>query len=430
MSQRVHRAFNQVLCGTPCGTFPDGRPGCHEKCADVLYYYGTHPFKCAFLHCKFWRHGFETRSLRNEHGNSHDLPLKCHVAGCVLGKTGFLSEKMRQKHLQKDHVNNTVQQTFNTQNIPMDDVKPLLLELVRQDRVNDATKVMKTYFSAFTSQEVSNLQKLAAHSASRGMLEVFQYANLSKNIPQFEAMDECIIESIKGRNMGTLEYLLTNSTPLRYQDNSIAFASSIDIMCEVVLSDWPEGTKAVCRWHLLTPIEGGLRPTIKVLLLEKSVIRQAATHPAGDQQLILIWSHPAFLPRFVRPQTVLSDMLKAVAASSCSITLAKYLLEKGADIDGRIQPTRRTALHHAAGHKNARAAGLMEFLLLNGADPEADMKETSGGGRKGRKIRDEVGPLHISTWLGKNWDELVEETRLIRQGNKEVGNALLAKLSK
>lgn len=337
---------------------------------------------------------------------------------------------MRQKHLQKDHGNNTVQQTFNTQNIPMDDVEPLLRELVRQDRVNDASKVMNTYFSAVTSQEVTNLQKLAAYSASRGMLEVFEYANLSNNIPGFEAMDECIIESIRGRNMGTLEYLLANSTPLGNQTNPRArFKKTTNIMCEVVLSDWPEGTEAFCRWHLQSPIDSTREYCIKDLLLAKRVIRKAATHPAGDQQLILIWSHRAFLPRFVRPQTVLTDMLKAVAASSLSIALAKYLLEKGADINGRIQPTTRTPLHAAACHKGARAAEMMEFLLLNGADPEADMEKTLHWGRKGKRIRDEVGPKHIDEWLGKNWGELVEETRRIRQGNKEVGNALLTKLS-
>lgn len=429
LSQRIHGAFDQALCAIPCGRLPDGSPGCHEDCAVVLYYYGTQPFKCKFFQCEFWRHGFETRDWRNKHEHSHDLPLKCHIAGCVFALTGFLSETMRQKHLQKDHRNDHLQPVFEAQNIPTDDVEPLLLQLIRENRANDAWRVVTAYSSAIKLEDLHNFQKIAANVASREMLEVLEQADhFSHHGIKYTDFDECIIESMRGRNMGTLEYLLAKTSPLESKMGHENFQRRIDIMCQVVSSDWLEGTEMWCNWHQESPLEDTRVWSIKDLLLKRKPITQAGNHPGGEQQLLYIWNHRAFFPRFKRPNIMATEMLKAVAGSTCSITLAKYLLENGADVNARRLATVRTALHFAACHNNARSAEMMRFLLLNGADPEANMAKTSQGGRKGRRIRDEVGPMHIHRWLGKNWDELVGETTHIRQ-SKEVGKALLTNMS-
>ena len=73
---------------------------------------------------------------------------------------------------------------------------------------------------------------------------------------------------------------------------------------------------------------------------------------------------------------------------------------------------------------------MMRFLLLNGADPEADQEKTEGSKRTPRpakRVREEQGAKGIHRWLGKTWDELVEETNRIRN-DKEAGKELMSKI--
>jgi ankyrin repeat protein len=121
--------------------------------------------------------------------------------------------------------------------------------------------------------------------------------------------------------------------------------------------------------------------------------------------------------------------LRNVAEFSCSITLAAYLLEHGADINGRPSKTQKTALHRAAGNTSAEGAEMIRFLLLNGANPEVgqDTYEKPSSALVVKRVREEQGAKGIHRWLGKTWDELVEETNRIRN-DKEAGKELMSRI--
>ncbi|KDN66249.1 hypothetical protein CSUB01_06764 [Colletotrichum sublineola] len=103
----------------------------------------------------------------------------------------------------------------------------------------------------------------------------------------------------------------------------------------------------------------------------------------------------------------LTNGLVTVASTTCSITLARALLEAGAQVNWRLNDNYVTPLQCAARKTTEEAARLMELLLYHGADPTISFKR--------RKLEGEEGVLQISRWLGISWGELVEKTRSNRE---------------
>ncbi|KAL9621920.1 MAG: hypothetical protein Q9160_003741 [Pyrenula sp. 1 TL-2023] len=112
------------------------------------------------------------------------------------------------------------------------------------------------------------------------------------------------------------------------------------------------------------------------------------------------------------------DALFNVASTTCSIKLAEYLLDHGAEVDHRRSKRYMTPLQHAARKTTCKAANLMKLLLLKGADPEM-ISENIYVAKKTR-IRDEKGAKEISKWLGMSWDELLADVKAERQKEQET----------
>ena len=118
------------------------------------------------------------------------------------------------------------------------------------------------------------------------------------------------------------------------------------------------------------------------------------------------------------PPLELNDMLKHIANASCSVRLASFLVNIGADVNWREvsfqdQFYSNTPLHIAAFKTSKRAAEFMKFLLQSGADPNAKRKN-------GKNIREMRGPRNILKWLGMSWDEMVESVQAERQAIAET----------
>lgn len=99
-----------------------------------------------------------------------------------------------------------------------------------------------------------------------------------------------------------------------------------------------------------------------------------------------------------------NDVLRYLSEGNCSIDIAEFLLQNGADVNtrGSARHKCRTPLQCAARKTTAQAAQFMKFLLEHGADPFAVYA--------GHKPGDLVGARNISKWLDMTWDELVEST--------------------
>jgi hypothetical protein len=405
----------------------------------MLQYYGPRPFKCRFPQCEFWQYGFQKRASRDKHELSHDKPLKCYVKGCEFGVIGFLSNKMRRDHFKHAHRSDPTQLSFDAQSLVKDDIGTLLSNLVQKDQVVVVRKILSAFPDALQTNETRHkLQILAAFAASGAMLELLEgSAEYSEAILMSSVWVNCIPESINGHNGSTLRYILTRVDPFSKDTSKYFPKEKLDFLIsqtsQLVSNDWLEGTKIWSNWlrsafkSVLT--QGSVVTDVKQILGGKKAIQAAASHSAGDQQLLHLWKDFRDSSFFDKKWS--SQTLRKVAEFSCSITLAIYLLEQGADINGRTMPTHRTPLQRAAKNTSAEGAAIIRFLLLNGADPEADQQDGSQDARKkvtGKKMREEEGAKGIHRWLGKTWDELVEETKRSRS-EKDAGKVLMSKIS-
>ncbi|KAI1383676.1 uncharacterized protein F4822DRAFT_84758 [Hypoxylon trugodes] len=431
MSRKISEALDQALCDSPDGSLIPGNPVCHPDCANILLHYGPRPFKCKFPGCEFWRHGFKIRGLRNKHERSHDTPLKCHIAGCGVD---FLSDSMRREHLKQAHRDDSERVSFDARNLARGGVETMLLDLVQENNVEAVRGILTKFPDALEDRATRNkLRLVGAFAASADMLKLLEGpvgCNMAKG-----AFEKYIQESIRGRNGSTLSYLFPQAIPFDTLDSTYTVKNPesnlykiVSIVSRLVSSNWFEGMRIWSR-----QIRSGLdripetrkSSIVKQLFGHERIFLAASSHLTAEQQLFCLWRDSGLAPLLGRDWA--TSTLRVMVEHYPSIPLAQYLLELGADINYRSSRTRKTALHLAAKKKStAKGAEMIRFILLNGADPEADQEGTSGASghaRPGKKIREEKGAKDIYKHLGKTWDELVKETRSIRNEKKECKGA-------
>jgi hypothetical protein len=359
---------------------------------------------------------------------------------------------MRQSHFKEAHQNDPPQVSFDVQDLAQDRVEALLSDLVQEGQVGAVQKVLSTFPNALLDNGCRHkLRILAAFAASGAMLELLEeLAEYDEAKLLSEGWADCIAESIKGRNGSTLKYVLSRVKPfldgkLNHVIDGLTFKNSPEgkdhsrrvlLISQLVSNDWLEGMKIWAKWlRSGLSIFPGRRQNLTLitrLFGGSKTILAAASHSAGDQQLLCLWTDSRVVSLLDKKWA--SQTLRNVAEFSFSITLAAYLLDHGADINGRPSKTQRTALHRAACNTSAEAAEMMRFLLINGADPEADQEGVGEGNqrtyhrrRPAKRLREEQGAKGIHRWLGKTWDELVEETNRIRN-DKEAGKEMMSKI--
>ncbi|KAI0442354.1 hypothetical protein F4803DRAFT_519717 [Xylaria telfairii] len=413
-SRRIRQAFDDVLCKSLTHWTGSGTP-CHEHCADILQYYGPRPFKCKFPQCEFWQHGFQERASRDKHEISHDSPLKCPFPGCEFGVVGFLSEKLRKDHTSKAHQNNSSDLSLGIQNVTQDEGETILLGLIKENQVETIKKILFAFPAILEHHKIDlrrKLQVFAAFQASSCILDLLGGpGDYVRTRDMGNHWRECVTKSIESRNISTLRCLLAK---VNLWEAGLRRSGNFDLIAEFVSGDWDEGTKLFAR-ELQRSLpkarrKGAPRVVTKGIFGSKIYIQKAASHKNGHQQLLILWKESG-ISRYRGPEWAkkyASPGLRYVAQYSHCLDLAAFLLQEGADVNWRISPKFRTALQLAAQSTSAEAAEMVRFLLLNGADPGAD--KLPHGNNPAVKISEEDGAKGIHKWLGKTWDELVEET--------------------
>lgn len=390
-SIRLYGILDELLCGASNFHKRD----CH--CSIIKQQYGQRPFKCGFLGCTFSRHGFQTKSARNSHQTCHDLPWKCNKPDCPFSK-GFLSRKMRDQHWEQCHQEGRKATLFQ-QDLDEDELQPLLFDLVRTDKV-ELFKTLIPQFDKCKLEVRRELFKLASRSGSVAMLDLFKPF---KNV----MLREGVLAAIGATNVENYRHLLpfyvgySNILPGILKSGSEELRVGWEINIDSEYEEWT----ARRNKSLTCPFSE--RYTRHELL------RTATGNPENEAFILSLWQKI----KLTKDCSIvyLGDALGNVAATCCSIKLARYLIGAGAPIDHRRSENYFTPLHHAAKQKTSEAAELMRLLLVLGADPEACATSIPKYGSRVRRIRDEAGAKGISQWLGMSWDELVEKTKADRQ---------------
>jgi len=324
----------------------------------------------------------------------HDRPWKCSIQDCEYAEGGFLSRKMRDDHY-RDHIATGPQEIPHAEDPEADEIQPLLFDLVKAGKV-DIVRNLLDQFKALPKEIKIALQECAASFGSAAMIDLIQ--PFEKDTFPTNAMQS----SIRTANIDVFKHLLSRSKNCRH-----SCYSNSTIVREVLMSDSEELFEEWVRYIDAKPKEVRTSNSWGVEFTQPRVIRATAGHPGRENLLVTIWEKIGVLKSFDR--AYLGAAVVDVASTTCSVKLAKYFVDHGAEVDFRRSQLYLTALHHAARQNSAAAAEMMKYLLLQGADPELT------GGHAHVRIRDEKGAKGIAQWLGMSWDELVAKAKEERE---------------
>ncbi|KAI1640418.1 NACHT domain protein [Biscogniauxia mediterranea] len=417
-SVRIYQAIEELLLGES--------QEMGESYTKMRRWYGQRPYKCEYLHCEFNRVGFQFASERNSHKKYHDRPWKCSISGCEYAEGGFLTRKMRDDHLDQAHFSQNKQVIGLGHANDDDENSLLLLDLAKAGLVDCVQDLMSNFdFKAWINSESFDTWIGGRQEGGKWIEEMCEAAVLSGSLPMVEL---CISKLDYGTNTTwkgvtalairwgsaeTFEYSLNHCPKLCI--STTWWVEMISRGDHEMLEIWIKFSKNRAWSHDRKRLDS--YKELKASLTKAKVIRATANDRLKEELLLRLWRSIQMERRD------LGDILVAVASTTCSVALAEYVLEAGAEVDYRRSVKYDTSLRHAARRDTAEAAALMKLLLLRGADP--DVQREPFGSTRGWKskfatnIRDEKGPRGISKWLGITWDELVKETQGLKHPETE-----------
>ena len=314
---------------------------------------------------------------------------------------GFQSQSQFQKHWLRCH-----QDAAPKPNQPIDDpdddeIQPLLFDLVTMGKLDDVNRLLPR-FRKLPHVVKLELKKLAAFTGSLAMARLL----IEADSPTDTVWIDVVAESMKGENIEVLSWAASEFQNWKHIQNKLipVHEAAMGSSAAEVFELWEKNFSKLDLWR-------------SPCVVNAKLIR-AAKSPVQEIRLLTLWKERALSGELSTKH--LSVALKTVAETTCSIVLAKALLECGAAVNFKRTTSRsKTALHVAATKTTAAAAELMKLLLLSGADPNISAD-------KNRHIETrtpsmERGAQNISKWLGMTWDQPVkwaEEQRRERSQNE------------
>ncbi|KAL4905604.1 hypothetical protein BDW74DRAFT_167782 [Aspergillus multicolor] len=397
-SRRLYRKIPLLICP----------PGFHKatcSCNAVYQCFGLRPFKCGFLQCFSQRHGLVTITELTQHEKSHSRAWKCGFSGCEYEKTGFLSERMREQHLENAHRDTAPDGNIEQDDLDAPDIVPLLIDLIRRDEVATAEILLQGVKpNVLKDGHLDRIQSTLGRFGSIAMLELFYRqhphpSDLINSVLLLSAIDrgDCVV----------IRWLFQQSIAVNFVSWRVLFA--------LMTSASPEVYTLIGQ---VTKSASVLEMYKRSCFLDK-IIAATSRITGKEEQLISIWvsmrsNSKSQLTRF-------SAALCGVARTTCSIPLGEALLKNGAILDvtnaAMISP-----LCYATRKSSAENAEFIRFLLFAGANPEAIDRSGRKSNSGSRKASDGICAREMSRWLGVTWSELVAQAVEYRKQLEESGN--------
>ena len=298
---------------------------------------------------------------------------------------------MRDEHLDHFHQEKSTADISAMEKPEVDEIQPLLFDLVKADNVNGVKSLLEE-FENLKQTYKEELRVYAARFGSASMIDLI--APFSTHF-----LENDLLKEASGQmNLETFRHLLSRkkiSTKEDYRSFAITGQTFSVFDRKEIFDEWEACVEF--EFEVWKP-----EPTNAVRYVAPKIINATAGQVDKEQLLVMIWEKHVWksLSRLGKRVALVN-----VAKTTCSVHLAKWLIDRGADIDYRMSPQGPTPLHYAARKTTAAAAEFMKLLLFHGADPEANAP------RARLPIRQEKGALGISKWLGMSWDELVTQSK-------------------
>lgn len=372
------------------------------NCPKLKKLYGERLFRCNYAICQTQQIAFKTRADRDAHCKNHDRAYKCPHPSCGFSTLGYPSSGQLNGHMENCHPHAPPKFIHIIENPDEDEVVPLLLDMIAMGK----TAEVKALCPKFHRLNHTLREKFILEAAFSGslqilqcLLEQFDFDGYKEFLidPNYLFL-QCANESIKGENIEVLQWVIPHVS------SSMSSFRLRDVVSFMHLGAFAESAQVFETWkmHLKTYVW-----MKKHLICEGSVL--GVKDPVKQERLASVLSEQASLGYLTTYD--LSRALKALAATTCSLSIARVLLDSGAAVDFRSENSRgneliKTPLIAAAGRKTREGAEMMRLLLLAGADPNASYMPRKN--REPRSAGMELGAKGISKWLGLSWDELVE----------------------
>lgn len=407
-SARLFQHLNTIL--EKASTAPDQRKL-------IAWHYGNRPFKCGYVGCKYARHGFASRGGCKTHTKEHELKWFCSVEGCSYATGGFLSRSMRDNHLENYHTSTGPREMPYTYDRKDGDLMQLLYDFVALDDVAMIESLLPD-FNRLKDDHKSEIRKFAVEHGSIAAYElIHDHLTAEILIASLSAGASHIFISLLSK------YKVEYTKPQAYfsvELGNMVASAKVGVLTAILRSGSEEALEA---WLSSTEVsEADLTrdpdssvPS-RIIKWVQPLIRATENHPARESMILRAWEMISLRKDSAAPNPL---WLLIVARTTCSVRLVEWLLDRGVPVDYRTGKTSRTALYHAAQRTTQEAAGLMQFLLRQGADPEDEpdyqkriSDQLTENPKKPRfTISDGKGARNIKKWLGITWEELVTETR-------------------
>lgn len=310
------------------------------------------------------------------------------MQSCEYAEIGFLSRRMRDEHLDVGHQESKSQADLLPDDLELDEIQPLFFDLIRLDKVEDVKRIFH-HFGKLKEDVQSQLSDLVASSGSAAMAQV---------VCQNPSNSSQLILSINSTNFETFQWILTHiDHPMHINEMGEVLTA---LLKSTSLVMFQECEKYIIKTFTV-PTNYGFSDT-----LNDGWIRATGINPDSEKCLLSLWSKlqmSGFSWFYNRDR--LGNALRVVAKSTCSLALAKKLLEYGAEVDFVKRRNALTPLRLAARGGFPEAAELIKLLLYQGANPEHMLTFWD------RKISEEKGAKKIAKWLSMSWDELVQKIK-------------------
>lgn len=391
----IYEQFESLLC-------PKDNHIANCNCPKLKRLYGDRLFRCKYHICQPQQISFQTKSAREAHCAVHDRAYKCTYPSCDFSTLGFSSSSDRMRHISNCHPDAPLKSIQMIKNPDDDELVPLLSDMIAMGMITE----VEALYPRFKKLDV-NLQRSLIHEAAfSGTLRIFQYL-FNRCERKYHTLGpfplsflvECILGSIKGENIDTLKWLIHEHLAPKFSQFGDLRAlytfmqTCVNAESTEVFEVWKMDFKSYQR-------DGGHAITFAITTVKD---------PAKQERLATVLSEQATLGHLTTSD--LDYSLKLVASSTCSVPIAKVLLEYGAVVDFRTSKSRKdtsgkTPLMLAAAKRTREGAEMMKFLILAGADPNAlyqhkrNLEPTTAGMERGAQ--------NVSKWLGMTWDELVQ----------------------
>lgn len=367
------------------------------NCPKLKRLYGERLFRCKYYICQSQQISFHTKSAREAHCAVHDRAYKCTHPSCDFSTLGFSSSSECTRHISNCHPKPPLKPIEIIENPDEDELIPLLSDMISMGM----TAEVQALYPRLNQLHIDVQQKLVKEAAFSGILHIFQYlfnrcAGQDYSLEYFTV--ECILESMKGENIEILKWLIHEHLASEFPHDAGSpvmtpfMETGVNAESAEVFEAWKIHFKSYRH-------DGG------------HLIKYAITtvkDPAKQERLATVLSEQATLGHLTTDD--LSNSLKLLVSSTCSVRIAKVLLEHGAVVDFRTSKSNNTSgktpLMLAAAKRTREGAEMMKLLLLAGADPNALYKRKKNTEPKTAGM--ERGAQNVSKWLGMTWVELVQ----------------------